>query len=108
MVGLAEEQRRFVLEQLAFSLMLVPEADPTLCVTVLGDRVERPLWNRQHLEGRFECLRRASHPLAARAEDDLIEYLASATGELLPEPPTAGARRGSGVEEPPTASGTRP
>jgi spermidine synthase len=107
MVGLAEEQRRLALEQLAFSLMALPETDPALCVSVLDDRVERPLWNRQHLEGRLDCLRRASHPLAASAEDDLVEYLVSATGSLLPDPPNP-ARPSSGVEEPPTASGTRP
>src|ERR1044071_5679109 len=67
MVGLAEERRRYALEQLAFLLMRVPETDPQLCVNVLGERVVHPLWNEQHLAGRA-VIARARTPGADRAD----------------------------------------
>jgi spermidine synthase len=87
MAGLAEDDRRRAIELLAFSLMRVPGTDPGLCLTALAERVQQPLWNRAHLEGRLECLRRSGHELTPDAEDDLISFLAASTGELVPEPP---------------------
>ncbi|HTV24590.1 MAG TPA: fused MFS/spermidine synthase, partial [Polyangiaceae bacterium] len=86
-VGLADAERRDSIERLAFSLMGHPETDPDLCVEALGRHLTRPLWNRELLENRLECLRRAEHPLVASAEADLLEYLVADSGELLPEPP---------------------
>jgi spermidine synthase len=86
LAGLAEEERRRAVELLAFLLMRVAGADPELCLTALAERVQRPLWNRAHLEGRLECLRRAGHELAPDAEDDLVSFLAASTGELVPVP----------------------
>jgi hypothetical protein len=94
-VGLAEAERRTSMERLAFSLMRQPETDPALCVEALGRHLSRPLWNREHLESRLECLRRAEHALAASAEADLIEFVAADSGELVPEPPPR-PRRGLG------------
>jgi spermidine synthase len=97
--GLGEAERRASVERLAFSLMRHPETDPALCVEALGRHLARPLWTRELLEQRLECLRRAGHPLASSAESDLIEFLAADSGELLPEPPPRPRR-----EAPPRAS----
>ena len=84
LVGLGESDRRESIQRLAFSLMRAPDADPEHCVRSLGRHLESPLWNEPLLTGRFECLQRAGHPLAARAEADLIDYLAAGPGELVP------------------------
>jgi len=86
-VGLAEAERHASAERLAFSLMRHPETDPALCVEALGRHVVEPLWSREHLESRLECLLRAEHALAPLAEADLVEFLSADSGELLPEPP---------------------
>ena len=101
-VGLGEAERRASVEHLAFSLMRQPDTDPALCVEALGRHLTRPLWTRELLEGRLECLRRAGHPLASSAESDLIEFLAADSGELLPEPPPRPRR-----EPPPRASAAK-
>jgi spermidine synthase len=100
--GLAEDDRRTAIELLAFALMRAPGTDLGLCVAALAaTRLEHPLWNQGHLEGRLECLRRAGHPLAQSAEDDMVEFLAASTGELFPEtPPRAASARAALEGEP--------
>jgi spermidine synthase len=84
LVGLGESERRATIERLAFSLMRTPGANPRQCVDALGPHLARPLWNEPLLTGRFACLQRAGHPLAAQAEVDLIDYLGAGPGELVP------------------------
>jgi spermidine synthase len=96
LVGLGESERRASMERLAFSLMRAPGADPEQCVRALGQHLEAPLWNEPLLAGRFECLQRAGHPLASRAEADLIDYLAAGPGELVPPLP---AGRGPAADD---------
>jgi hypothetical protein len=65
--------------------------DPQLCVKALGEELERPRWIRGFLIKRARCLKDAGHPLAAKAERDLDEFLAVASGELSLSLPQADA-----------------
>ena len=69
--------------------------DPAVCVEALS-KLEPPQWNRQTLELRVGCYRRASHPRAAGAEADLLELMERDTplGASIPTPPAP--RRDSG------------
>ncbi|HEX2881730.1 MAG TPA: fused MFS/spermidine synthase, partial [Polyangiaceae bacterium] len=54
--------------------------DPVLCVQALGRSAEHPWWDQGFLQRRHECLNAARHPLAQRAELDLLEYLSATSG----------------------------
>jgi hypothetical protein len=73
---LRETDRRGISQEIAFSL-----GDPQLCVDALGLELQRPRWQAPFLMARLTCLKRASHPLAARAEDDLAAFLANTIGD---------------------------
>jgi hypothetical protein len=72
---LQETGRRGIAQQIAFTL---PE--PQLCVEALGPELELPRWTASFLAARLACLKRANHPLAAQAEDDLAAFSANTIG----------------------------
>lgn len=87
LADLAEGERITSLHHLGFVQMRAPNANPALCVAALGRHALTPRWEKEFLEQRLECLQRAGLALARDAEDDLIQYLAAGTGELLPDAP---------------------
>jgi hypothetical protein len=72
---LRESDRRGIAQEIAFTL-----PDPQLCVDALGPELQLPRWQSQFLAARLACLKRANHPLAARAEDDLAAFLTNTMG----------------------------
>jgi spermidine synthase len=72
---LREVDRRGISQEIAFTL-----PDPQLCVDALGPELQLPRWQSSFLTARAACLKRANHPLAARAEDDLAAFLMNTTG----------------------------
>lgn len=97
----AEEERRVItLQSLAFA-----SGDTALCLDALGFQLEEPWWQEAFLEGRAQCLAAARHPLAARAAEDLAEFVSATPGQMgagltlpppLPAPaPTPGPALGT-------------
>jgi spermidine synthase len=73
-----EDSRRIIVAQrLAFR-----SHDAALCVAALGKQLTQPWWDETFLEARAACLERAGHPMAARAKQDLIDYLGNTAGRI--------------------------
>ncbi|HVU02738.1 MAG TPA: fused MFS/spermidine synthase [Polyangiaceae bacterium] len=54
--------------------------DAALCVRALGEQVEHPRWDEEHLRTRLRCLAAAKHPLAERALTDLAAFFQDTSG----------------------------
>ena len=72
---LRETDRRGLAQEIAFAL-----PDPQLCIDALGPELQLPRWQAPFLAARLACLKRANHPLTARAEDDLAAFYANTVG----------------------------
>jgi hypothetical protein len=72
-----EQLRRRVAQALAATL-----PDPALCVAALDRDLQLPEWSLEALTSRMLCLRRAQHPLADAAEDDLTRFLENTAGNV--------------------------
>ncbi len=73
---LSNSNRIAAAQQLAFTA-----SDPQLCVEALGKELLSPRWNLGFLSARLDCLKRAGHPLAKAAQEELIAYLANEPGD---------------------------
>lgn len=75
-----DEQRVQAAEAIAAS-----SGDPSLCVSAMGPRVDRPRWDEDFLVRRLQCLSAARRPEAGRAAADLAEYRAFTAGSFAAE-----------------------
>ncbi|MCP4660708.1 MAG: spermidine synthase, partial [bacterium] len=58
----------------------------TLCVAAFSPLEPHVLWQERFLDARKRCYEQTHHPLAAKAREDLAEYLADAPPRLETEP----------------------
>ncbi|MDP9034247.1 MAG: hypothetical protein M3O50_05530, partial [Myxococcota bacterium] len=76
-VSEAEDARVQAAQKLAFRL-----GDPAVCVRALGKDLDRPRWALPFLVARRRCLHDAGHPLAGRADADVLAFVGAAPGTV--------------------------